>query len=460
MASLGEHRNAPSELLRHPQRLLLQRIARPESLLLTLWALQLLRMAWPVPVVEVTGASVAAVYLARVVVLVRWPILILCAVLLGITAVLASFYGGAESIWIGLAATPTFAGFFGTVVLLRATADHLPEITSARRLLERIQPAHRAGGFLVGTHLLAVVLGPGAYAVTAPIVGHETSADRRLDAGRTCHRGACLAALWSPFWIAMAVASQYVPGVPLWQIMALGIPVAAAALMLSHVMFAEDPTLKRLGQALYALRPIAKPVALCVAVVVVLSSVTALPGVQTLIVSMPILCSIALARQGRHAIRTAMHNTYRGTGFLANEIAILTVSLTLGGVLKHALATTGVAATITAYEWPAMAILGLILTAMSAAALIGIHQMVSMTVVLVIFADLPGALTKLVLMESALIGWAFASMIGLSAVSVATATAMFRIPMEKVILGPNLKFVAVMTVATTILLALLNALFV
>ena len=434
-----------------------QRISRPESLLLALWGIQLLRMAWPAPIIEAAGAIVAAVYLARVVILIRWPILILCAVLLGITALLASLYGGIEFISSGLESAPTFAAFFGTVVLLRATADHLPEITSARRLLERIEPAHRGGGFLIGTHLLAVVLGPGSYAVTAPIVGNETSDARRLDAGRTCHRGACLAALWSPFWIAMAVASQYVPEVPLWQIMLLGIPVAAAALMLSHVMFAEDPTLKRLGQALYALRPIAKPVVVCVALVAVLSSVTSLPGVQTLIISMPILCLIGLARQGRQAIRTAVQNTYRGTGFLANEIAILTVSLSLGGVLKHALATTGVAATITGYDWPAIAILGVILTAMSASALIGIHQMVSMTVVLVIFADLPGAMSRLVLMESALIGWAFASMIGLSAVSVATATAMFRIPMEKIILGPSLKFVIVTTVAATILLALINA---
>jgi len=414
-------------------------------------------MACSAPVIEYTGAGVAALYLARVLVLVRRPILILSAILLGITALLVCWYGGVEFISSGLQTAPTFAAFFGTVVLLRATADYLPEIANARALFERIEPEHRAGGFLIGTHLLAVVLGPGAYAVTAPIVSNETNDDRRLDAGRTCHRGACLGALWSPFWIAMAVASQYVPQVPLWQVMTLGICFAAAALTLSHVMYAQDPTVRRLGQALYALRPITRPVVICVAVVALLSSTTGLPGIQTLIIGMPVLCLIALARRGRRAILTAAQHTYRGTAFLANEITILTVSLTLGSVLKHVLDATGVAATITAYDWPAIAILAVILTTMSASALVGIHQMVSMTVVLVIFADLPGALSKLVLMESALIGWAFASMIGLSAVSVAAATAMFRIPMEKVIFGPNLKFVIVMIAAATTLLALINA---
>lgn len=62
------------------------------------------------------------------------------------------------------------------------------------------------------------------------------------------------------------------------------------------------------------------------------------------------------------------------------------------------------------------------------------------------------------LMQSALIGWAFASMTGISAVSVAAAGSMFKVPMGKLVFGPNLKFVAAYGALAAIILAGVNAL--
>ncbi|MEE8333242.1 MAG: hypothetical protein V3R85_05280, partial [Alphaproteobacteria bacterium] len=80
------------------------------------------------------------------------------------------------------------------------------------------------------------------------------------------------------------------------------------------------------------------------------------------------------------------------------------------------------------------------------------HQIVSITVMLVLIAPLPEGPTDLVVMESALVGWAMASMIGISAVSVTVASAMFRVPMDRLVLGPNLWFAALFgTLATLVL---------
>ncbi len=69
---------------------------------------------------------------------------------------------------------------------------------------------------------------------------------------------------------------------------------------------------------------------------------------------------------------------------------------------------------------------------------------------------LPSGVSQLVLMEAALVGWGFASMIGLSAVSVATAAAMFGIPLERIAYGPNLAFIAVFGVIAVATLAAVN----
>ena len=432
-------------------------LVRPETLLVLLWLTQLARMAWPGAAMDHAAAVVAVLYILRVFVLLRRPTVILCSGLTALAAVLIFIYGGLPTVLVGFKAAPLFAGFFGTIVLLRATADQLRQIATARELFERLKPDHRLGGLLVGSHLLAVVLGPGAYAITAPIVGKSKVEEEHLAAMRACHRGGSIAGLWSPFWIAMALSSQYVPGVPLWQIMALGISMAVCALTASHVLYAPEPGITLLWRALRSLQPIVPPVALCVLLVAVLSGVTVLSTLEALIVSVPVLCLLALLAKGGQALRTTAVNTYRGAAYIGNEITILTVSLALGGVVRHVFAQTGITGWIGGLDLPAIAVIGIMIGTVSVGALAGVHQIVLVTFLLTVFSDLPVQVADVVLIESALVGWSCSSMIGLSAIMVATATTMFHVPPAKVILGPNLKFAALFAVASILVLAGVNA---
>ncbi len=437
---------------------ILIQLVRPETLLLLLWAAQVVRMAWPAATVEQAGAVVAVLYILRVLVSLRRPTIILCSGLAALAALLILIYGGPAAVLVGFKAAPLFAGFFGTIVLLRATADQLRQIANARELFERLEPDHRLGGFLVGSHLLAVVLGPGAYAITAPIVGASKVEEEHLAAMRACHRGGSLAGLWSPFWIAMALSSQYVPGVPLWQIMTLGMSMAVCALTASHLLYSREPGITLLWRALRSLQPIVPPVALCVLLVAVLSGVTVLSSLEALIVSVPALCLLTLLLKGRRALRTTLVNTYRGAAHIGNEITILTISLALGGVVRHVFAQTGITGWISSLDLPAVAVIAIIIGTVSLGALAGVHQIVSVTFLLTVFSDLPGRVAGVVLIESALVSWSCSSMIGLSAIMVATATTMFHVPPQKVILGPNLRFAALFAAASILILAGVNAL--
>lgn len=409
---------------------------------------------------DLAGASLAALFILRVFVFLRRPTIVLCSALAAVAAVLIFLYGGPAAVLVGFKAAPMFAGFFGTIVLLRATGEQLRQITQARELFERLEPDHRLGGFLVGSHLLAVVLGPGAYAITAPIIGRSKSEAEHLAAMRACHRGGGLAGLWSPFWIAMALSSQYVPGVPLWHTMALGMSMAACALTASHVLYAPEPSIALLWRALRSLHPIVPPVGVCVLTVAILSGVTVLSGLEALIVSVPVLCALALLGKGRRAFATAAANTYRGTAHVGNEIAILTISLALGGVIRHVFAHTGITAWIGGLDLSAMAVIAIMIGGTATGALAGVHQVVSVSLLLTVFTELPVRVAGVVLIESTLAAWSCSSIIGLSAIMVATATTMFGVPPERVILGPNLTFGALF--ATTAILALtgVNALLV
>lgn len=437
---------------------LLKQLTRPETLLVLLWVTQLVRMAWPGAGIDNAAAALAALCIVRVFPLLRRPTVILCAGLATLAAVLIIIYGGPATVLVGFRAAPMFVGFFGTIVLMRATADQLQQIASARSLFRRLKPDHRLGGFLVGSHLLAVVLGPGAYAITAPIIGESKGEEEEyLAAIRACHRGGSLGGLWSPFWIAMALSTQYVSGVPLWQTMVLGISMAVCALTASHVLYAREPGLALLWRALRSLQPIALPVALCVLLVAVLSGVTVLSTLEALIVSVPTLCLLTLMAKGRRALRTTLVNTYRNAAHISNEITILTMSLALGGVVRHVFAQTGITDWIGGLDLPAMAVIGIMIGTVSLGALVGVHQIVLVTFLLAVFSDLPVQVADVILIESALVAWSCSSTIGLSAIMVGTATTLFQVPPEKIILGPNLKFTAMFATASILVLTAVNA---
>ena len=436
---------------------LLKQLARPETLLVLLWLTQLVRMAWPGAAVDHVGATVAALCILRVFPLLRRSTVILASSLASLAAVLIFIYGGLATVLVGFKAAPMFVGFFGTIVLMRATADQLQQIASARALFARLEPDHRLGGFLVGSHLLAAVLGPGAYAITAPIIGESKAEEEYLAAIRACHRGGSLGGLWSPFWIAMALSTQYVPGVPLWQTMVLGISMAVCALTASHVLYSREPGIALLWRALRSLQPIVLPVALCVLLVAVLSGVTVLSTLEALIVSVPTLCLLTLMAKGRRALRTTLVNTYRNAAHISNEITILTMSLALGGVVRHVFAQTGITGWIGGLDLPAMAVIGIMIGTVTLGALVGIHQIVLVTFLLTVFSDLPVPVADVILIESALVAWSCSSMIGLSAIMVATVTTLFHVPPEKIILGPNLKFAAGFATASILVLTGVNA---
>ena len=140
---------------------------------------------------------------------------ILLAVLAAITLALAAIYGEWGAILDGVARAAIFPAFLATIVLLRATADQRPEIESARQMFGALDPDRRDSGVVIGTHLIGAVLQVGVFAILAPILGRDASDDERREVFTSAIRGMSMVPFWSPFIVGMAVASQYLPAVPL-----------------------------------------------------------------------------------------------------------------------------------------------------------------------------------------------------------------------------------------------------
>ena len=112
-------------------------------------------------------------------------------------------------------------------------------------------------------------------AILAPILKQDANAEPGA-AQQISQRGMCLAPLWSPFWIASAFATQQLPDVPTWEIMSLGLVMAAIGMVLAHFMYARDVGLSDLWHAILGFAPIVPTVALCAALIAGLSTVASL----------------------------------------------------------------------------------------------------------------------------------------------------------------------------------------
>ncbi len=435
------------------------RLARAEHVLILAWALAILRIAWPDAVPAPAGGIVMAAYLALALPRLQPRTYKLLAGLAGLTAVLATWADAWHLVLAALDRTLIFAAFFGTIVVLRATADRRPETAAARDLFRGFDAGQRTGAFLVGAHVMGALLVVGALAILAPIQGPDATDKERRTTAETSLRGFCLAALWSPFWLAMAIVYQFVPDVPLWQVIGSGLALSVIGLVMAHLMFARGVGLRELWQAMKGFAPIAPPVAVCALIITLVTTFSSMTSLQAVVVVTPLLCLAALLAVGSAAPLSAVGSVYQGVGRITDEVVLVIVSLALGRVMEKALSDAGLTTLIASMQLPPEAAIAIVIGITTAASLVGIHQLVSITVLLVVLAPLSSGVAGVLMSQAALMGWALASMVGLTAVSIATAGAMWRVPMNELSFGPNLRFVALYGLVTTLLLMAANRLF-
>ncbi|MDA0653690.1 MAG: hypothetical protein O3C49_10495, partial [Proteobacteria bacterium] len=411
--------------------------------LFVLWITAILRIFWPHPQLVMASGSILLIYVVLSFRRIRLQLQILSLLLTLSALALAAWLDTWAALWQGMEKAVIFSAFFGTLTLMRATADLRPEIGRARKLVEPLSAGARISGLLVGTNVLGTALIVGVMPIFAPIIGHDAPYEVRKSAAEACQRGMCLACLWSPFWLAMAISAEHLPDVPLWQIMALGLSLCALGLAVAQWMYTPDVGMKALWQALRAFSPVLPPVALAAAAVLGLNAVTPLTTLQCLVVGIPVLCICGLLAQSIDHLRVAVRQAGRSVGAVRGEIALLTCAFALGKVLEQALQAGGIGDQITSMAPPPYAVIATVVIGMTVLGLAGIHQVVTATVMLVLFGTLPIGVSDLALMQAGLLGWAFSSMTGLSAVSVAAASTMFNVPLERVAYGPNIRFVVV-----------------
>mgnify|MGYP001223314614 CR=1 FL=1 len=419
------------------------RFIRPEIALIIVWGLELIFLAWMPPFLEALAAWLMILYLLLNIPFIRGENIILCLLIVISIALITAYSGNWAAIYKGFQDATIFMGFFGSIILLRAAAQQRPEIQLTRNLFKKLKAEQTNAAFLVGAHLIGSVLVVGVMAILAPILKSNVDPVSRRRVAEVCQRGMCLAPLWSPFWVASAFATQKIPGVSAWQIMGTGLVLAGLGLVVAHLMFSGSVRLGDLRRALLGFMPILPPVIICGLLIVSFSAGLGFSSLEALIATVPLITVIALVSSKTSSVKKVIRDTWRGSKTISNEIIIVTMALILGRVLEAGIGNAGIADSLSGLKLPGWFVIACVIGIITTASLVGIHQLVSIIVVLIIVIPMETGVSAIVLLQATLVGWAFASMVGITAVSTATASNMFAVPRSKLAFGPNLLFVAV-----------------
>lgn len=111
-------------------------------------------------------------------------------------------------LWHGLERSLIFAGLLPTLQLTRAIAWRLPKVAEARTNLANLPERAADIGLMFGAQAFGYVLSTGAFAMVSSLVAAKAPLKRRLAAGAASLRGMSTSILWSPFFVAFAVASS------------------------------------------------------------------------------------------------------------------------------------------------------------------------------------------------------------------------------------------------------------
>ncbi|MGE3921764.1 MAG: hypothetical protein AB7G13_02410 [Lautropia sp.] len=424
---------------------------------IALWGVVVANLALRQPALRTIGEALLCLLIALALLRASRHIRLLASVLLLATAALAWRAGDWRIAERGLGGALAVGAFLPVIVLLRASVEASPAIAAIRTRVSAMAVPERRAWMTGGAHLVGSILTLGYVSVMRPMLPESLDASERMAIAECGVRGLGLAITWSPFFVASAVASQLVPQAAPWQLVLVGLGLAGCGALIAHVMFNRSLGPAALARALRRLAPIVLPTVLLVGAVVGVGTAAGWNALQAVIVVIPVVCFGYLLATAPGRLIAVANAVVRGAGRMGDELLILVASTVFGAAIAGFTPPAMLdAATALLSPLPGL-LIGLEVLLIAGLGLLGLHPMVTASVLVpyTLAAELP--IAAAVLAQIVVLGWSVSSMAAPWTLPVVVTATSFGIPVRRLVLGPNLGFVAVFALAGSGLLTVVNA---
>jgi hypothetical protein len=356
----------------------------------------------------------------------------------------------------GLRAALVFAAFLPIIMLLRVTVEHSPTVATIRTRLTAAGVAGRRAWMLLGAHILAAILTMGFVPVMRPMLPAQLSEDERVSLASNGVRGLGLAGLWSPFFMASAVAVQLVPTVPAWQTIGLGLALAGMGLGLSFLGFSPGLTRPELGDAIRRLGPLLPPTALVVGAVAVVGALTGWTSLQAIVLIVPFACIAYLWRLPGVEMPVVARRVASSVGRIGDELVVMTAATVFGAAIGAAGLPDGLGDAVEFLARYPVVVIAADIVIIFVIGVLGLHPMVTAAIVIPITQSLGVPIADPVLVHAVIAGWTMSATVAIWTLPVVISATMFEIPVRRLVFGPNVRFLALFLPLVVAVLGTLN----
>lgn len=441
--------------LTRPQRVLAS-VSVGSYLLAGVWLFEVLYIFFGLPALRHASGIAIALFVGAALLRASVHVRTLCIALTAVSGILAVLSKNWWAIPRGIESSAIFGAFLSAALLMRKTAEGSSRTAAVRASLEGMGRGQRAGWILLSSHALGAILNVGAIAILSPMVPRKSSASVCTDIAESSVRGVGLAIVWSPFFVATAVASQLVPTVRPWQSMPVALVLTLVGFVVSYLMFSRGLGLRSAWSLLAATRPLVVPVLVTVLAVTGVAALTPLRGLQAIILVIPPLCFALLLVRGRDEAKRAAAGTFGSLGQLSDELIVITTAMTLGSVLSNASVVLGFVPPPVSLDVSSGIIIGAGMALIVAGGYLGLHPMITASILVPLAHGLQWKISDVVVMETVVVAWALSATVSMFTLPVVAGATFFGVPARRLAVGNNLRFVVVYGMCAVLLLTMLN----
>ena len=330
-----------------------------------------------------------------------------------------------------------FAGLVPTMILAKSTASTMPSVIKTQDRLAALRPEHSAAGLQIAGHAFGAIINTGTFAMLSAALPPSSSETRRRIAAMAALRGMNASAVWSPFFVAFAVGQSYIEPAAAWWAIAVGVVMALMFNSVTLPIFTKGLNLAILKASLHCLQPVAMRLLVVLASVLGVALIFNFTALSAVVLTMPALILLQFWRQPQN-IQTIIDRTATSLKNISDDIVVISSAMILGFLVTRTDGIATILALISTETFPAYIALITTPVVMMLASVIGIHPVISSTVLLSIFSGAGSDATPFLLMQAHLLGWATGTMSSIASLSVITCSTLYKVSTRDLAMGANM----------------------
>ena len=329
-----------------------------------------------------------------------------------------------------------FAGLVPTMALVKATAMTMPSVQRTQQELANLPAESSAAGLQLAGHAFGGIINTGTFAILSAALPPKSSFERRRLSAMATLRGMNAAAVWSPFFVAFAIGQIFTGAHASWQAIGYGVLTALVFTIASLFVFTPGLTFSIIRQSLACLKPVSLRLFTVLFSVLAVALALNFTALSAVVAVMPVLVMIQFFRQPQF-IRRIVDDTHQSIRGMADDLVVIGSAMMLGYLVTRTDAISQILIYMPTDTFPAAVALITTPVLMMLGSVIGIHPVISSTILLALFSGSGSSAHPALLMQSHLIGWAAGTMSSIASLSVITCTTLYNVPGRDLALGAN-----------------------